>query len=99
MSIESSEKFVAKPKTYGQWKDVVQPVLNVWLTYQSEGWRGNLIQWCRTTGAGLLEEPERRVLKRSPQSPGGLERALSGVRLPSRPAIEGLSKTKWGASL
>jgi len=42
--------------------EVVQPVVKGLCTYQSGGWDGNLIQWCRTTGAGSPDEHERRVL-------------------------------------
>ena len=39
-------------------------------TYQSGGWDGNLIQWCRTTDAGSPEPCERRVLNRVLSRPG-----------------------------
>ena len=42
--------------------EVGQPVSLRLRAYQSGGWEGNLIQWCRTTGAGSHEAPEQRVL-------------------------------------
>ena len=56
-------------------------------TYQSEGWKGNLIQWCRTTGAGFSGGPERRVLIDASSRVGSrpVSRVLSGAIIPLGP--------------
>jgi hypothetical protein len=80
-------------------REVVQTVWRARRTYQSGGWDGNLIQWCRTTGAGLAEAFQQRVLidassrRSSYGRPSRVARKSRAQRVGRRPVSRVLSRT------